>query len=132
MDAKQFLAEFGHIAGAPGGVQRLRNLILSYAIQGKLSNSQESDTDVSNIIFENEGIRKALVEKGELRKKHKPTEITNKDAPWLIPPAWGWFRLGALTNYGDSQKVLFDDVAPETWVLELEDIEKAANPADPC
>jgi type I restriction enzyme S subunit len=42
MDAQKFLAEFGYIASAPGGVQRLRELIFVLAAQGKLiSNSGE-------------------------------------------------------------------------------------------
>jgi type I restriction enzyme, S subunit len=36
MDAQQFLAEFGHITNAPGGVARLRELIFSLASDGKL------------------------------------------------------------------------------------------------
>jgi hypothetical protein len=36
MDAQQFLAEFGHIANAPGGIAKLRDLILRLAVQGKL------------------------------------------------------------------------------------------------
>ncbi|MBQ1783305.1 MAG: restriction endonuclease subunit S [Gammaproteobacteria bacterium] len=36
MDAQQFLAEFGHIANARGGVEKLRLLILQFAMQGKL------------------------------------------------------------------------------------------------
>ena len=36
MDAQHFLAEFGHIASAPGGVARLRELIFSIATDGKL------------------------------------------------------------------------------------------------
>lgn len=36
MDAKQFLAEFGHIASVPEGVQRLRELVFSLASDGKL------------------------------------------------------------------------------------------------
>lgn len=36
MDAQQFLAEFGHIANAPGGVARLREMIFSLASDGKL------------------------------------------------------------------------------------------------
>ena len=43
MDAKQFLAEFGHIANAPGGVVRLRELILRLATQGKLVSQDFSD-----------------------------------------------------------------------------------------
>lgn len=36
MDAQQFLAVFGHIANAPGGVARLRELILNLAVVGDL------------------------------------------------------------------------------------------------
>lgn len=36
MDAQQFLAEFGHIANAPGGVERLRELVLHLAVSGNL------------------------------------------------------------------------------------------------
>lgn len=36
MDAQQFLAEFGHIGNAPGGIGKLRKLILQLAVQGKL------------------------------------------------------------------------------------------------
>jgi type I restriction enzyme S subunit len=36
MDAQRFLAEFGHIANALGGVQRLREMILSLAVSGDL------------------------------------------------------------------------------------------------
>ncbi|MCA7013974.1 restriction endonuclease subunit S [Dickeya dadantii] len=36
MDTKQFLAEFGHIAHAPEGIARLRELVFSLASDGKL------------------------------------------------------------------------------------------------
>lgn len=46
MDAQQFLAEFGHIANAPGGVGRLRELILLLAIQGRLVPQNELEETV--------------------------------------------------------------------------------------
>lgn len=42
MDAQQFLTEFGHIANAPGGIARLRELILALAVQGRLVEQLES------------------------------------------------------------------------------------------
>lgn len=42
MDAQQFLAEFGPIANAPGGIVRLRELILALAVQGRLVEQLES------------------------------------------------------------------------------------------
>ncbi|MEK8029155.1 hypothetical protein [Pseudaquabacterium rugosum] len=47
MDAQQFLAEFGHIANAPGGVDRLRELIFSLASSGKLLDTSEPVEPVS-------------------------------------------------------------------------------------
>ena len=40
MDAQRFLAEFGHIANAPNGIARLRELILALAVQGRLVEQQ--------------------------------------------------------------------------------------------
>lgn len=42
MDAQEFLAEFGYIANAPGGIARLRELILALAVQGRLVEQLES------------------------------------------------------------------------------------------
>ena len=43
MDAKQFLAEFGHIANVPNGVARLRELVLHLAISGRLTNQLKGE-----------------------------------------------------------------------------------------
>ena len=43
MDPQQFLAEFGHIADAPGGVSRLRDLVLALAVQGRLVPQLDSE-----------------------------------------------------------------------------------------
>ncbi|EOB3919216.1 restriction endonuclease subunit S [Vibrio parahaemolyticus] len=40
------------------------------------------------------------------------------------PKCWVSTKLGDIVEYGKTQKCLFSDVSPETWVLELEDIEK--------
>ena len=41
MDAQQFLAEFGHIANAPEGVARLRELVYQFAVTGRLTAQRE-------------------------------------------------------------------------------------------
>ncbi len=39
MDAQQFLADFGHIANAPNGIARLREMVLVLAMQGAFAAS---------------------------------------------------------------------------------------------
>jgi type I restriction enzyme, S subunit len=48
MDARKFLAEFGHIASAPEGVQRLREMIYRLAAQGNLIGNSEG-CEVKNL-----------------------------------------------------------------------------------
>lgn len=44
--------------------------------------------------------------------------------PFEIPSNWVWATLGDITNYGKCSTVPVDDIGEESWVLELEDIEK--------
>ena len=44
--------------------------------------------------------------------------------PFEIPKGWVWTTLGEISNYGESTNVPVDKISRESWVLELEDIEK--------
>ena len=41
-----------------------------------------------------------------------------------MPEGWVWTTLGEISNYGESTNVPVDKISRESWVLELEDIEK--------
>ncbi|MEE9686639.1 restriction endonuclease subunit S [Enterobacter sp. HK169] len=124
MDAKQFLAEFGHIANAPGGVIKLRELVLQLAISGRLTERVANDTSAIELIEDNQNCQKILVEQKKLKRRPFPRSVTTNEQPWILPKGWAWTRLGSVTNYGDAPKVELKDVSEDTWVLELEDIEK--------
>ncbi|WML85750.1 restriction endonuclease subunit S [Thiothrix subterranea] len=91
MDAKQFLAEFGHIANAPNGVQRLREMIYQLAITGLLSQQVEEAESL---------LRKIELEREKLIKKNKYKRIPKLEKEILlipgnvsIPNSWVWTRL---------------------------------------
>ena len=44
--------------------------------------------------------------------------------PFVIPSNWVWVKLGDITNYGKCSTCSVDDIHKESWILELEDIEK--------
>jgi len=127
MDAQKFLAEFGHIANAPGGVARLRELVLQLAISGRLTERIPNDVSGSVLIERNRHKQKVWVAQKQLKRQHEPKPVRNSRTPWTLPEGWEWVRLGAVTNYGDAPKIKFDDVTADTWVLELEDIEKGTS-----
>ncbi|HBM2916721.1 TPA: restriction endonuclease subunit S [Klebsiella michiganensis] len=93
MNAQQFLAEFGHIANAPEGVARLRELIYQFAVTGRLIPQTEKDGN-ADVVLENVArIRQQRISE----KKYKRT-LKLESAP-LVPPTiqipsnWRWSRL---------------------------------------
>jgi type I restriction enzyme, S subunit len=127
MDAQEFVAEFGHVANAPGGVAQLRALVLQLAISGRLTERVQGDVPADSLIELNRRRQKSLIAEKALKRQPDPTSVSSGSQPWALPDGWAWTRLGYVTNYGDAPKVELGDVDEATWVLELEDIEKSTS-----
>lgn len=97
MDANQFLAEFGHIANAPNGVIKLRELVLQLAISGRLVVKNESTQPVEDTIKEANDIREAYEEDLKLRSTRMQPPLSK--IPYIVPEHWKWVRLERLCKY---------------------------------
>jgi type I restriction enzyme S subunit len=98
MDQRTFLDNFGVIADAPNGIATLRELVYSFATNGKL------------------------------------TSQSSEEAPPLIgvatndlPDNWRRCSLDAIAQYGGSGQVASKDIPEDSWLLDLEDIEKGSS-----
>ncbi|HHF3242211.1 TPA: restriction endonuclease subunit S [Vibrio alginolyticus] len=96
MDANQFLAEFGHIANAPGGIARLRELILQLAIQGKLISSSGEPSNTKALVDDIKSIKASLIADKKLPRDKPFPKISEKEVPSERPEHWGWVRFGEL------------------------------------
>ena len=47
-----------------------------------------------------------------------------ENIPFELPETWLWVTLSDISNYGECANVSVDKISNESWVLELEDIEK--------
>ncbi len=94
MDANKFLAEFGHIANAPGGIARLRELILDLAIRGELLAEQSGASNAASLISEIIDFRLKLVQDGKLRRPTPLPEIEESELSFKLPDNWAFERLG--------------------------------------
>lgn len=94
MDAQQFLAEFGHIANAPGGVGRLRELILDLAIRGDLVSTADNSSTAAALLAEIKKFRCQLIEGGKLRRPTPLPEIEPSELSFRLPESWTFERLG--------------------------------------
>ncbi|EHR1564867.1 restriction endonuclease subunit S [Salmonella enterica] len=109
------------------GIKKLRELILELAVRGKLVPQDSNDEPASELLKRIAAEKAELVKQGKIKKPKPLPEISEEEKPFELPEGWEWTRLGFISNYGFCDKAEPEDVTPETWILELEDIEKVTS-----
>ncbi|MGG7056237.1 restriction endonuclease subunit S [Nitrosomonas sp. ANs5] len=79
---------------APGGIARLRELILTLAMQGKLVEQDPNDPPASELLKEIEKERASREGAKTRRKEKKLPPIKVEEVPYELPQGWEWVRLG--------------------------------------
>ncbi|GGF76316.1 hypothetical protein GCM10011332_32850 [Terasakiella brassicae] len=100
MDKDIFFAQFGHLAQGPGGIKKLRDLILQLAVQGKLVEQDPNDETVDLLLDQIEAYRDDLVREKKIRKSKPFLEVMEDEAYFAIPTTWKWCRFGELGDWG--------------------------------
>ena len=118
------LSNLNLLATAPGGVAKLRELILTLAVQGKLVPQDPADEPASVLLQKIRAEKDRLIAEGKIKRDKPLAEIAEEEKPFELPAGWEWVRLGDITNYGTTTKV--ERLQPDTWVLDMEDIEKSS------
>ena len=47
-----------------------------------------------------------------------------EEEPYKLPSNWVWTKVGNITNYGEVKQIKAENISDNSWILELEDIEK--------
>jgi type I restriction enzyme S subunit len=97
---------------------------LSLAMQGKLVKQDKKDQPAGELLKEIEAEKKRLVNEGNIRKQQDLPEINKNEIPYEVPLGWEWVRLIEISDYNGRPNAAPDEISPDTWVLDLEDIEK--------
>jgi type I restriction enzyme S subunit len=79
---------------APDGIAKLRELILTLAMQGRLVEQDPSDPPVSELLKEIETEKQELVKAGKIKKPKPLRPIKPEEVPYELPQGWEWVRLG--------------------------------------
>jgi type I restriction enzyme S subunit len=106
------------------GIKKLRELILELAVRGKLVPQDPNDEPASELLKRIAAEKADLVKQGKIKKQKPLPEISEEEKPFELPKGWEWVRLGFITNYGECDKAEPRDANENTWIVELEDIEK--------
>ncbi|MEH2355956.1 restriction endonuclease subunit S [Nostoc sp.] len=94
MNLETFFEKFELFAEAPNGVQKLRELILQLAVQGKLVPQDPSDESASALFKKIQLEKNLLFKQGNLDKSKPLLPIEFDEAPYNIPDSWIWTKVG--------------------------------------
>ena len=90
------VVQFDLLATAPGGVARLRELILTLAVQGKLVPQHGGDEPAGVLLGRIREEKARLIANGELKRGKPLAAIDESELPFDLPAGWLWARLGTL------------------------------------
>ena len=82
----------------PDGIKKLRALILTLAMQGKLVKQDPKDQPASELLKEIEAERQRLVKEGKIRKQEPLPPIKPDDIPYKLPNGWEFVQLGEISS----------------------------------
>lgn len=91
----------------PDGIKKLRELILTLAMQGKLVPQDPKDQPASELLKEIEAEKKRLFKEGKIKKQEPLPPIKTEEMPYELPKGWEWVRLSQIGEVNPRNS--FDD-----------------------
>jgi len=88
---------------APDGINKLRELILTLAMRGKLVPQNPKDPPASELLKKIEAEKKLLVKKGKIKKAKPLSEIKTEEVPHILPDGWEWVRFGNIAQHNSGK-----------------------------
>ena len=96
------LAHFDLLATAPDGIARLRELILSLAVCGKLVPQDAKDEPASVLLKRIRKEKACLIAAGKIKRDKPLPPIADDEKPFELPDGWNWVRFGDLVNSSEA------------------------------
>ena len=128
MNPSQLLVHFDRVSDASHAIPCLRRFILDLAVRGKLVEQDPRDEPASELLKRIQVERERQSIEGAVRKSRSDSRVDVDEIPFELPKSWARSSLGEVARYGISEKIDSNkEVSANTWVLDLEDIEKGSS-----
>ncbi|MCL2657851.1 MAG: restriction endonuclease subunit S [Betaproteobacteria bacterium] len=88
---------------APDGIKKLRELILTLAMQGRLVAQDPKDAPASELLKEIEAEKQRLVKEGKIKPPRLLPPIKEEEKPYALPQGWEWVRFGEITQHNSGK-----------------------------
>lgn len=90
---------------APNGVEKLRQMVLSLAVRGKLVEQSLNDESVTDLLRRIQEKKESWIEEGRLKKSSMKQADSEIEEPWTIPDSWNWVRFSDVTINRDAERI---------------------------
>jgi type I restriction enzyme S subunit len=103
MTNEQFLQQFGHFIDAPNGIQKLREMVLQLAVQGKLVEQDEGNKPALELMEQIKIEKAMLAAEGVIKTAKEYPAVRDDEIPYGIPSSWKWVRINEIGhNWGQK------------------------------
>lgn len=96
MKLDTFFEKFDKFADAPDAVAKMRELVLQFAVQGRLVTQSPDETPAAVLAVTISEDRAAFVKARCLARQREFAPVAEDQCPFTLPPGWVWTRLGNL------------------------------------
>lgn len=96
MNTETFFQQFELLADAPNGIQKLRELILQLAVQGKLVPQNPDDEPAAVLLERIKAEKERLVKEGKIKKSKKLSDIKQDEISFKLPDGWVFQKIDYL------------------------------------
>ena len=116
------LSNLNLLATAPGGVAKLRELILTLAVQGKLVPQDPADEPAGVLLQKIRAEKDRLIAEGKIKRDKPLAAVGEEDCPFEAPNGWEWVTFGVIAGIerGGSprpiESFLTDDPHGLNWI----------------
>ena len=90
---------FDTVFASPDGIAKLRELILTLAMKGKLVEQNPNDPSASELLKELEAEKQRLIADKKIRNQKPLPPIKPEEIKHELPSGWEWVRLGDIGNW---------------------------------
>jgi type I restriction enzyme S subunit len=127
----QQIEHFGLLASALDGPARLRDLILTLAVQGRLVAQDVHDEPASQLLQRVQAAKRELLASGCIGRDKPLEPVNDDDTGYVLPAGWAWCRLGDLAwpQAGFAFKSAgFNEVGQGLPLIRIRDVGSNAEP----
>jgi restriction endonuclease S subunit len=84
---------------SPDGINKLRELILTLAMQGRLVPQDSNDSPARELLKEIQARKSRLVKERKIKQTRPLQHVTLDERPFDLPNGWEWVRLGEIGTW---------------------------------